>query len=173
MTPLQQLEARDQPRTIRPVTSRDMPALKGIIDATGLFPPEMLDDMTAGFLAGSGGEELWLTLDDRGPVALAYVVPERLTQGTWNVLLIAVHPDRQNQGLGAALLRHIEQALIPKGGRILLVETSGLPAFERTRRFYLRCGYDEEARIRDFYQAGEDKIVFRRALVDRNDPQAT
>ena len=55
-------------------------------------------------------------------------------------------------------------------GRWRRAATSGLPSFERTRGFYRLCGYDEEARIRDFYQAGEDKIVFRKALegtVDR------
>jgi hypothetical protein len=54
--------------------------------------------------------------------------------------------------------------LAASGERVLLVETSGLPEFGRTRAFYLHLGYAEEARIREFYQAGEDKIVFRKAL---------
>lgn len=28
----------------------------------------------------------------------------------------------------------------------------------------LQNGYDEEARIRDFYGAGDDKIIFRKSL---------
>jgi ribosomal protein S18 acetylase RimI-like enzyme len=151
--------------SIRPTTAGDTPALKAVIDATGLFPSDMLDDMLAGFLKSQGGDEIWLTDHDVGPVALAYCAPERMTQGTWNLYLIAVHPDRQGKGRGTALLRHVEQALAERGERVLLVETSGLPAFERTRAFYRQCGYDEEARIRDFYQAGEDKIVFRKALM--------
>lgn len=51
-----------------------------------------------------------------------------------------------------------------RGGRMLLVETSGLPDFERTRRFYMKCGCEEEARIRDFYTTGDDKVVFRKVL---------
>ena len=66
--------------------------------------------------------------------------------------------------MGAALLAHVEAQLSAAGERILLVETSGLPEFARTRRFYAKLGYQEEARIREFYQAGEDKIVFRKAL---------
>jgi ribosomal protein S18 acetylase RimI-like enzyme len=54
--------------------------------------------------------------------------------------------------------------LTVRGARVLLVETSGLPSFERTRAFYRKCGYDEEARIRDFYKAGDDKIVYRKML---------
>ncbi len=49
-----------------------------------------------------------------------------MTEGTWNLYLIAVHPDRQREGRGAALLRYVEQALIVRGEHLLLVETSGL-----------------------------------------------
>lgn len=156
---------QDLPGPIRHVARGDVPALKAVIDATGLFPSEMLDDMAAGHLAGAAPDEIWLTHDaGAGPTAVAYCAPERMTQGTWNLYLIAVHPDRQGRGLGAAMVRHIERVLAARGGRVLLVETSGLPAFERTRAFYRKNGYEEEARIREFYQAGEDKVIFRKAL---------
>lgn len=155
----------DRRLRIRPVRPDDVGALKGVIDATGLFPADLLDEMLAGYLAaGHAGDDLWLTVDDGGPVAVAYAAPERMTSGTWNLYLIAVHPTRQREGVGAVLLRHIEDALGGRGERVLLVETSGLPAFARTRAFYRRHGYAEEARIREFYAAGEDKVVFRKAL---------
>lgn len=59
---------------------------------------------------------------------------------------------------------HVERDLTARGARILLVKTSGVPEFARTRRFYGGLGYDEEARIRDFYEDGDDKVVFRKAL---------
>jgi ribosomal protein S18 acetylase RimI-like enzyme len=154
--------------TIRPATRDDMAALKAVIDANELFLSEMMDEMIADYLDGASGEEIWLTDDDGGPVAVAYCAPERMTSGTWNLHLIAVHPDRQGQGRGTALLRHIERALAARGERVLLVETSGLPSFEHTRAFYRKSGYDEEARIRDFYQAGEDKVIFRKGLQDED-----
>lgn len=67
---------------------------------------------------------------------------------------------------GVSLLRHIEQKLAIRGERILLVETSGLENFKGTREFYRKCGYEKEAAIREFYQAGEDKIIFRKLLTD-------
>ena len=148
----------------RPVTRNDLPALKAIIDANQMFPSAMLDDMTAAFLADEGSEERWLTVDETGPVAVAYYVPERMTDGTYNLLLIAVTPGRHGRGIGTALIGHVERDLAQRGGRVLLVETSGLEAYARTRRFYANVGYDEEARIREFYAAGEDKVVFRKAL---------
>ena len=167
---------------IRSVARADVPGLKAVIDATGLFPAEMLDDMLAGYLGDQDGDDVWLTVDSGSPahgpphgpahgpahahglVAVAYVAPERMTLGTWNLYLIAVHPAFQSRGLGAALVRHIEDVLAARGARVLLVETSGLPAFARTRAFYHANGYDEEARVREFYAAGEDKVVFRKAL---------
>jgi GNAT superfamily N-acetyltransferase len=87
-----------------------------------------------------------------------------MTDRTWNLQLIAIHPNHQGQGRGAKLLRYVEQALTARGGRMLLVETSGLPDFERTRTFYAKCGYEEEACIRDFYAVNDDKVVFRKVL---------
>ena len=142
----------------------DLATLKAMIDATGLFPSELLPGMAAAYLDGTSSD-IWLTSDVDGvAAAVAYCAPERMTQGAWNLLLIAVHPSRQRQGIGAALMRHVEAALAARGERLLLVETSGLPAFAGARALYHRLGYDEEARIREFYQAGEDKIVFRKLL---------
>ena len=151
---------------IRPVEAADLPALKAVIDATGLFPSGLLDEMISSYLGATDQSELWLTYDSAGPAAIAYCAPEQMTEGTWNLYLIAVHPDHQGKSIGSALLKFIEDRLAAQGERILLVETSGLEGFERTRAFYRKCGFHEEARIREFYQAGEDKIVFRKVLAE-------
>ncbi len=147
-----------------------MAALIALVDATGLFQPNQLDElggMLADYFGGnSDSDHFWITDEDDndGPVGVAYCAPEQMTDGTWNLQLIAIRPDRQGQGRGATLLRYVEQTLTARGARVLLVETSGLASFERTRAFYRKCGYDEEARIRDFYKADDDKIVYRKAL---------
>lgn len=148
---------------IRPVTASDLPSLRQVIGAAGLFPADLLDGTVAVYLQDDG-DDLWLACDAGGPGGVLYCAPERLTEGTWNMLLVAVHPDRQREGLGTALVQHLEALLAARGERILLVETSGLPEFEATRAFYCRRGYAEEARIREFYRDGEYKIVFRKAL---------
>ena len=150
--------------SIRPITRSDMPGLKTIIGATGLFPPDLLDGMTAPHLDGDAPADIWLTTEADGLVALAYCAPERMTDNTWNLLLIATAPGRQRSGFGRAMVHHVEQLLISRGGRLLLVESSALPEFDGTRAFYRGLGYSQEACIRDFYSEGEDKIVFRRVL---------
>ena len=153
---------------IRPITPDDLPALKVIIDANDLFPSNMLDEMILDYFSNEDSNEYWFTYDDDKPVAIGYCAPEKMTEGTWNLYLVAVHPDRQRSGLGASMLHYIEQKLAACGERILLVETSGLKSFEGTREFYRKCGYEHEAQIREFYQTGEDKIVFRKSLIDIN-----
>lgn len=153
---------------IRPTTPDDTDAILALAVAAGLAPPgetgplaEVLADALAGRL---GPDHVWLTDDDGGPAGVAYFAPERLTDGTWNLYMIAVRPDLQGRGRGASLLTHVERALAARGARVLIVDTSGLPEYERTRAFYRKCGYDEEARVRDFWKAGDDKIIFRKAL---------
>ncbi len=150
--------------TIDPTTEDDIPALQGVLDATGLFPGEMLPDMLAPFLAGEG-EAFWLTCRLDGAAAgFCYTVPEDMTEGTWNMLALAIRPDLQGRRLGTALVAAAERHLAARGQRILIIDTSGTDDFAPTRRFYARNGYGEEARIRDFWAAGDDKVVFRKAL---------
>lgn len=153
---------------IRLTTPDDTTVLIALAAASGLFDPNQTDDLAQmldkHFRDRNETQDIWLTDYDNEPVGIAYVAPERMTEGTWNLYLIAVHPDRQKQGRGKALLSHVEQMLMERGERILLVETAGTDDFEYVREFYRQNGYEEEARIREFYTAGIDKIVFRKAL---------
>lgn len=158
-----------QAREVRPAVPADKPAMITAVAASGLFPPDELDWMDVmldEYFSGTLGDgHSWITVTiGNDLIGVAYYAPERMTVGTWNTFLIAVRADRQGQGHGAALMHYIEQTLAERGERVLLVETSGLPDFERTRAFYHKLGYDEEARIREFYNAGEDKVIFRKAL---------
>ena len=66
--------------------------------------------------------------------------------------------------MGAALRHAAEQHLKEIGQRILIVDTSGTDDFALTRKCCAQNGYEEEARIRDFWAEGDDKVIFRKAL---------
>jgi ribosomal protein S18 acetylase RimI-like enzyme len=153
---------------IRFITPNDTTALLTLAEATGLFESDHIEELAQmlnqHFRDETNSQDLWFTDDDNELVGVAYVAPERMTEGTWNLYLIAIHPDRQKQGRGSALLSYVEKILTDRGERVLLVETSGVEDFEYVRAFYRKSGYDEEARIREFYRAGDDKIIFRKAL---------
>ena len=144
---------------IRPAKVTDTEAIGRIASLTDLFPAEMLDDMIAGYLGGVN-PDLWFVADDGGVRGFGFCEPERMADGAWNLLAIGVAPDWQGRGVGAAMLRHLEAALKGAKARILIVETLGTGDFQRTRDFYVKNGFDEEARIRDFYEDAGDKVVF-------------
>lgn len=150
---------------IRACEKGDLERLKAIIDTSGLFPSELLEGMMTDFFTNPQTQDIWLTkLIHHEPVAVAYCAPERLTAGTYNLYLIAVHKDFQGKGIGSQLMNHVELLLNSQGHRVLLVETSGLPEFELTRKFYDKCNYSREAVLRDFYDEGEDKVIFWKKL---------
>ena len=98
-------------------------------------------------------------------VALVYAGPEKMTEGCYNVFLLAVHPNYQRQGYGRALMTHVaDQLTITAAARVLLVETSGNDEFATAREFYSALGYTAVARIPEFYQKGEDKIIYHKFL---------
>lgn len=151
---------------IRNATDKDKDSLLAIAQAIGLFTPEDLKgfgEMMNEQLSGTD-DQCWIVDEAEGIVGAAYYAPEPFAEGVWNLYFIGVHPDEQGKGRGRALVQYVEEALREKGDRLLLIETSGKESFEATRTFYRKNGYEEEARIRDYYQDGDDKIIFRKAL---------
>ena len=150
--------------TVRPAQRSDVPAIKSVVEDANLFPPEMLDGMIAGYLEKTA-RDIWFVSVDGGHIAgFGYCEPERMTSGTWNLLAIGVLARRRGRGVGGAMMRYLEDRLRSAGERILIVETMGTLAFRQTRAFYRANGYTEEARIREFYEPGGDKIVFWKHL---------
>ncbi|TAD96343.1 MAG: GNAT family N-acetyltransferase [Bacteroidetes bacterium] len=150
---------------VRKVNPQDLEALKIVIDTNELFPSELLEDMMKDYFNNPDTQDIWLTTEFNDiPIAVAYCAPEKLTEGTYNLYLIAIHKNHQGKGIGTAIMNNVENLLKTKNVRVLLVETSGLAEFELTRKFYDQCNYHREALIRDFYREGEDKIVFWKKL---------
>ncbi len=153
---------------IRPALTSDKDAILRVAVDSGLFPKEHvweLEDLMEGQLESESEGLHWIVDEHEGEVlAAAYYAPEVLTEGTWNLYFIAVQEALKGKGRGSALLQYIETTLRNQGERILIIETSALEDFELTRKFYLKHGYSEEARIREFYGPGDDKIVFWRKL---------
>ena len=150
---------------IRKITSDDTAAVIGLAEASGLFNLdgiEQIRERLADYT--SGNNDLWFTATDNDLVGVVYCVPEPMTDGTWNILMLLVSPDSYGQGHGRALMSYVEETVAARGARLIIVETSSADGFERARAFYPKCGYTEEARIRNFYTTGDDKVVFSKGL---------
>ncbi len=150
---------------IRAVTPSDTEGLKVVVDSSELFPSEYLDEMISDYFNNPDTQDIWFTyIDNNKQVAIGYCIPEKLTEGTYNLLAIGVLKESQGKGIASEMMKHIEQLLKQKEGRILIVETSSDDAQIAARNFYKKIGYTQEAVIRDFWKEGEDKIVFWKKL---------
>lgn len=90
--------------------------------------------------------------------------PTPLTEGTWDIYWIAVSRELQSKGIGNSLLASAEQKIRKSRGRLILVETSATSEYEKTRQFYLSCGYNLVSRIPDFYAPGDDLLTLQKRL---------
>ena len=151
---------------IRKTIATDSDALMSIVESSGQFDTDGIAHVKSTLEQYFNGEsqDIWLTADDSEPVAVAYCAPEAVTDGTWNLLMLWTRKDREGQGHGSALVEKVEHYLAARGARLLIVETSGLPAFETARAFYSKCGFQQEARIKNFFAAGDDKLVYTKAV---------
>ena len=104
-------------------------------------------------------------VDDQD-LAIGYIChgPTPMAQGTFDLYWIAVDPDFQEQGAGSKLVGFLEEGVKARGGRMILADTSTVPQYEKTRRFYVKNGFQQVARIPDYYYPGNDRVTFCRRL---------
>lgn len=150
---------------IRTVTKEDLSGLKEVLDSSGLFPSEYLDDMIADYFTNPTTEAIWFTSITHGrPSAIGYCAPEKFTDGTYNLYAIAVRKELQGKGIGQKMMKFIEDLLKANNKRVLIIETSSDDHYKLTRKFYKDLDYRQEAVIRDFWNEGEDKVIFLKKL---------
>ena len=150
---------------IRAVKAADIDGLKKVLDSCELFPSEYLDEMISDYFNNEETQDIWFTyIDDNKPVAIGYCVPEKLTEGTYNLLAIGVSQEAQRKGIASKMMKYIEQLLKQNGARIIIVETTSDDAQIGARKVYENIGYVQVAVIKDFWKDGEDKIIFLKRI---------
>lgn len=151
-------------------TGSEGPQIHAIAASTTVFNQEEVECV----------DELWTEFQARGAEASGYTFlvdqeeervrgfacfgPRALTDRTFDLYWIAVDPGVRRGGVGRQLLAATEEAVRAQGGRLLIVETSGLEKYAPTRAFYQATGYTQEATLRDFYKDGDDLVIFTKHL---------
>lgn len=154
---------------LRELRAEDRGPIRDILGATAFFRPEEIDvalELVDAALDNPEQEDYLFAVADGGGTVLGYVCwgETACTRGTYDLYWVAVAPGTQGKGVGRALMAHAEEEMRKVGGRLCVVETSSLPKYEPTRAFYLRIAYTEEARIGDYYQPGDDLVIYTKKL---------
>jgi ribosomal protein S18 acetylase RimI-like enzyme len=155
--------------TIRPMQAADKPAVMHILQNTPEFLPEeviVAEELIDAYLESPGGDGYYiLVAETNGKVSGYSCYGETpLTTGTWDVYWIAVDRKQQGSGIGGALMKVTEDKISAAKGRLVMIETSAKPNYDKTRRFYASQHYTEIALIPDFYTVGDDKVILMKNL---------
>jgi ribosomal protein S18 acetylase RimI-like enzyme len=151
------------------MSAGDKRALMSILKNTPEFKPyevTVAEELIDSYLA-DGVKSGYNTLiaENNGEVAGYICYGETpCTVGTWDIYWIAVSQAQRGKGIGKMLSGAAEEAIMQAKGRLVFIETSSTPLYENTRRFYLGRGYEQVARIPDFYMPGDDKLILQKKL---------
>ena len=153
---------------IRPTVPADTPALVEMARQTGAYSAEEIQDLhdrLDSYPARHAAEDHQaLTCDVNGrPAGVAYYAPVAMTDRTWSLYWL-VAPTGPGPDVADRLLRHAEQEVRGRGGRLLVFEASSRSAQEPVRQLLAAKGYRPGAVLPDFYADGEDQIIFRKRL---------
>lgn len=151
----------------------DVRHLCGITALTGFFTEEeVLIVEELAWSAITEGEEsdysFLLALpgngDRKNPIGFACFGKVPCTQGSWDLYWIVVDGQLQGHGYGRSILREVEKRIHAQDGRKIFLETSSREQYLSTRGFYESNGYLMESTLRDYYNRGEDCLIYSKEL---------
>ncbi|MCI0332587.1 MAG: GNAT family N-acetyltransferase [Planctomycetes bacterium] len=163
MLKLHQITLRDE------VFVSDREVVRSIVERTGFFRPdevgiavELVDErLSRG--ATSGYHFVFVEVGN-AVAGYACYGPIACTSASYDLYWIAVDPRFQRQGIGRLLNEAVESRVAAGGGERIYVDTSGRPQYAPTRAFYEHGGFRCEARLADFYAAGDDRMIYVKAV---------
>ena len=154
---------------IRPMTPYDKPAIMHILETTPEFKPievVVAEELIDCYLEDSTGLTYPIMVAEIDSEIAGYICmgPTPLTEGTWDIYWIAVSREKQNRSIGSILLAAAENKIREDQGRLIFIETSSMPSYEKTRLFYRARGYEIVCQVADFYAPGDDKVILLKRL---------
>lgn len=88
------------------------------------------------------------------------------TETSFDLYWIAVNQNLKRKGFGTIILKETERIIRREEGVHIYIETSSTLLYKPTRHFYEKNSYTIEARIKDFYDINDDKIIYSKKLID-------
>jgi D-alanine-D-alanine ligase len=154
---------REEPRP------SDMKIVRDIVVSSGFFSEAQIDvavelvqeRLNKGLASGYH----FLFAERKGDIiGYACFGPIPCTLESYDVYWIALKNELRGGGLGRLILKQVENKIMEMGGKRIYVETSSRDQYKPTQSFYRRCGYREEAVLKDFYSPGDHKVIFLKGV---------
>ena len=155
---------------IRPIVDKDRARLLSILIKTRAFTSaevEVAMELIDVVLKDRNQKDYQVDcMADAEDLVVGYICygPVPMTEGAFDLYWVAVDPDVQEKGVGSKLLDFLAEKLRARRVRMILADTSTLPYYEKTKKFYVKNGFQEVARIPDYYLPGNDRVTFCRKL---------
>jgi GNAT superfamily N-acetyltransferase len=157
-------------------SAEDKQNIRNILDSSGFFYDFEIDvavELLEEYLkAGAASGYIFIFAEVEGQ-AVGYtcfgLIP--CTRQSYDIYWIGVHDSMRGKGIGAMLLAETEQCIREMDGNGIYLETSSREKYIPTHNFYYKCGYKLESQIRDFYDFGDDKMIFVKRLRENNSGQ--
>jgi ribosomal protein S18 acetylase RimI-like enzyme len=87
-----------------------------------------------------------------------------MTKSSFDLYWIATHADFRGKGIGKKLLEETYRQAKDLGCTMIIAETSGRDQYSPTRAFYDSAGFTLEATIADYYDKGDDLLMYVKRL---------
>ncbi|MCA9547303.1 MAG: GNAT family N-acetyltransferase, partial [Myxococcales bacterium] len=157
---------------IRGLDSASRPALAALLESVQSFDAaEVLValELADAALADPQQPDYRFLLAWEGDALAGYICfgPTPMTDGTFDLYWLATSPAFTRRGVARRLVEAMEAQLRVDGARMVRVETSSRDGYGAAAAFYVAAGYEEAARLRDFYSEGDDLITFTRRFTER------
>jgi GNAT superfamily N-acetyltransferase len=98
------------------------------------------------------------------PVGYTCFGPIACTKASYDLYWIAVQDDLRGLGIGRKLIAESLRIIGRLGGTRVYIETSSRPQYGPTRAFYRVSGFEEAAVLKDFYDRGDDQVIYVKAM---------
>jgi GNAT superfamily N-acetyltransferase len=148
---------------------RDIERVREIVESTKFFydhEVEIAAELVEERIKVGESSDYYFVFAELEGVTVAYSCfgPITMSKTSFDLYWIASHNDYRGKGIGKKVLEETCKQAKKMGCSIIIAETSGLPHYEPTRAFYKNNNFVLEARLKDFYAMGDDKLFYTKRI---------
>ena len=147
----------------------DINRVREIVESTKFFYDheiEIAAELVEERLKYGESTEYFFVFAELNGVTVAYTCygPISMSKSCFDLYWIVTHNDFRGKGIGKLLLEETYKYAREMGCKIIIAETSGLEHYAPTRAFYISSKFELEARLKDFYDMGDDKLFYTKRI---------